>query len=182
MSKTKNTVLFRMLFIFAFVYVSKNLDLRVTRRFFISLKIAWILVFCEGGLDSTNAKDNLIILGAHPFKPLISRQNWNNPKFNKPALGETTQNIGKGVSSGVNKPPRALSDFWTPHKSVSGATVGGIGLSSLRSPVYESNLFNTKSSNQSQTPTYFNQPSKKKKKGYEVDISEDRFIQLPTNL
>ena len=123
---------------------------------------------------ATNAKDNLIIAGAHPFKPLISRQNWNNPKFNKPALGGTKQNIGKEVSSGVNKPPRALIGFWTPHKSVSRATVGGIGLSSLRSPVYESN--------QSQTPTYFNQPSKKKKKGYEVDISEDRFIQLPTNL
>ena len=44
---------------------------------------------------ATNAKDNLIIAGAHPFKPLISRRNWNNLKFNKSALIGARQNIGK---------------------------------------------------------------------------------------
>ena len=85
MSKRKNTVLFSIVFIFVFVYLSKNSDLRVTRRFFISLKIRWILMF--GGLDPANAKDNPIIPGAHGFKPPISRPNPNNLKFNNPALG-----------------------------------------------------------------------------------------------
>jgi hypothetical protein len=211
MSKRKNTVLFSILFIFIFVYVGKNSDLRGTRRFFISLKITWILMF--GGLDSANAKDNPILPGAHGFKPPISRLNRNNPRFNNPALGGARQNTGKGVSPGANKPPRALSGFRTPHKPVKkqgfygGAT--GFGGSSSGSPGDDSNpnnpRFNTKSSDQCQNPNYFNQAQKKKKKnsrqvskkrvievyqdfmskmkkkGYEVNISEDRFLELSTN-
>ena len=69
-------------------------------------------------LDPANARDNPIIPGAHGFKPPISRPNSNNPKFNNPALGGASQNIGKGVSPGANKPPRAPSSFGTPHKPV----------------------------------------------------------------
>ena len=93
MSKRKNTVLFSILFIFVFIYLGKNSNLRGTRRFFISLKIAWILMF--GGLDPANAKDNTIIPGAHGFKPPISRRNPNNRKLNNPALGGARQNTGK---------------------------------------------------------------------------------------
>lgn len=202
MSKRKNTVLFSILFISVFVYVSKNSDLRLTRRFFISLKIVWILMF--GGLDPANAKD--IIPGSHGFKPPISRPNPNNSKFNNPALGGARQNIGKGVSS---KPPRAPSGFQTPHKPVEkqgfygGATgFGGSGSSSSGSPGDDSNPFNKKLPNQCQNPNYFNQKKKKnsrhvnkerviqayqnfmskmKKKSYELSISEDRFIELSTN-
>ena len=71
MNKTKNTVLFSILFIFVFIYVGKNSNLRGTRRYFISLQIAWMLMF--GWLDPANAKDNPIIPGAHGFKPPISR-------------------------------------------------------------------------------------------------------------
>ena len=71
MSKRKNTVLFSILFIFVFVYLGKNSNLRGTRRFFISLQIAWILMF--GGSDPANGKDNTIISGAHGFQPPISR-------------------------------------------------------------------------------------------------------------
>lgn len=46
------------LFISIFVYVGNNSDLRGTKRFFISLKITWFLIF--GALDSANAKDNEI--------------------------------------------------------------------------------------------------------------------------
>ena len=59
MSKRKNTVLFSIFFIFVFVYLGKHSNLRGTRRFFISLQIAWSLMF--GGLDPANAKDNTII-------------------------------------------------------------------------------------------------------------------------
>jgi hypothetical protein len=45
MSQIKNTVLFSIIFIFVFVDVGKKSDLRGTRRFLISLKIAWILMF-----------------------------------------------------------------------------------------------------------------------------------------
>lgn len=216
MSKRKNTVLFSIIFIFVFVYVSKNSDLRFIRRFFVSLKIAWILMF--GGLEPANAKDNFSIPGANGFTPQISRPNPNNPKFNNPALGRASQNSGKGVSPTANKPPRAPSGFRTPHKTVekqglyAGATgFGGSGSSSSGSPGDDSNPFNTKSPNQCQNPNYFNQTqtqtqkkkkkkknsrhvskeqviqryqdfmSKMKKKGYEVNISEDRFIQLSTN-
>jgi hypothetical protein len=40
MSQRKNTVLFSILFISVFIYLGKNSDLRGTKRFFISLKIA----------------------------------------------------------------------------------------------------------------------------------------------
>ena len=161
MSKRKNTVLFSILFIFVFVYLGKNSNLRGTKRFFISLKIAWILMF--GGLDPANAKDNTIIPGAHGFKPPISRRNPNNPKLNNPALGGARQNTGKGVSPGANKPPRAPSGFRTPHKLVKkqgfygGAT--GFGGSGSGSPGDDSNPNNPrfKSSDQCQNPNYFNQ-------------------------
>lgn len=212
MSKRKNTVLFSIVFIFVFVYVSKNSDLRVTRRFFISLKISWILMF--GGLDPANAKDNSIIPGAHGFKPPVLRPNLNNLKFNHPALGGARQNIDKGISPASNKPSRAPSGFRTPHKPVEkqslygGATgFGGSGSSSSGSPGDDSNPFNTKFPNQCQNSNYFNQTQKKKKKkknsrhvskerviqayqdfmskmkkkSCEVNISEDRFIQLSTN-
>ena len=71
---------------FIFIYLIKNSDLRVTRRFFILLKIGWILMF--GGLDLANAKDNPIIAGAHGFKPPISTLNTNNPKFNNSVPGK----------------------------------------------------------------------------------------------
>ena len=93
MSERKNTVLFSILFIFVFIYVGNNSDLRVTRRFFISLKIVWILMFV--GLYPANTKDNPIIPGVHGFKLPISRRNPNNPKFNNPALRGTRQNIDK---------------------------------------------------------------------------------------
>lgn len=113
MNRTKNTVLCGILFVFVFIYVGKNSNLRGTRRYFISLKIAWILMF--GWLDPANAKDNPIIPGAHGFKPPISRRN---PNFNNPALGGARQNTGKGLSPGPNKPPRAPSGFRTSHKPV----------------------------------------------------------------
>jgi len=47
MSKRKNTVQFSVFFIFVFVYGSKNLYFRVNRKFFISLKITWTLMFGE---------------------------------------------------------------------------------------------------------------------------------------
>ena len=47
MSKTKNTVQLSVFFIFVFVYGSKNLYFRVNRKFFISLKITWTLMFGE---------------------------------------------------------------------------------------------------------------------------------------
>jgi len=138
MSKRKNTLLFTILFICVFIYVGNNSDLRVTRRFFISLKIVWILMFV--GLDPANAKDNPIIPGAHGFKPPISRPN---PKFNNPALGGARQNIGKGVSPAANKPPRAPSGFRVPHKPVGkqglhrGATgFGGSGSSSSGETIF----------------------------------------------
>ena len=122
----------------------------------------------------------------HGFKPPISRRNPNNPKFNNPALGGARQNIGKGVSPGANKLPRAPNGFRTPHKPVKkqgfhgGAT--GFGGSGSGSPGDDSNpnnpRFNTKSSDQCQNSNYFNQAQKKKKKGYEVNISEDRFLEL----
>ena len=212
MSKRKNTVLFSILFIFVYLYLGKNSNLRGTRRFLISLQIAWNLMF--GGLDPANAKDNTIIPGAHGFKPPISRRNPNNPKLNNPALGGARQNTGKGVSPGANKPPRAPSGFRTPYKPVKkqglygGAT--GSGGSGSGSPGDDSNpnnpRFNTKSSDQCQNPNYFNQAQKKKKKknsrqvskkrvieayqdfmskmkkkGYEVNVSEDRFLELSTN-
>lgn len=88
-----------------------------------------------------------------------------------------------------------------------GATsFGESGSSSSGSPGDNSNPLNTKSPNQCQNPNYFNQTQKKKKKknyrhvskeqviqtyqdfiskmkkkGYEVNISEDRFIELSTN-
>ena len=211
MSKRKNILLFSILFIYVFIYVGNNSDLRVTRRFFISLRIVWILMFV--GLNPANAKDNPILPGAHGFKPPISRPNLNNPKFNNPALGGARQNIGKGISPAANKPPRAPSGFRAPHKPVEkqglhgGATgFGGSGSSSSGSPGDDSNPFNTKSPNQCQNPNYFNQPQKKKKKknsrhvskeqviqayqdfmskmkkkGYKVNIAEDRFIELSTN-
>lgn len=145
-------MLFGILFIYVFICINNDVNLRVTRRFFISLKIVWIIMFT--GLDPVNAKDNPIIPGTHGFKPPISRPNLSNPKFNNPALGGARQN--------------------------------------------------TKSPNQCQNPNYFNQPQKKKKnsrhvsneqviqayqdfiskikkKGYEVNVAEDRFIELPTN-
>jgi len=155
-----------------------------------------------GRLDPANAKDNTIIPGAHGFKPPISRRNPNNPKLNNPALVGARQNTGKGVSPGANKPPRAPSGLY------GGAT--GSGGSGSGSPGDDSNpnnpRFNTKSSDQCQNPNYFNQAqknkkkknsrqvnkkrvieayqdfmSKMKKKGYEVNISEDRFLELSTN-
>ena len=211
MSKRTNTVLFA-ISILLYLYLGKNSNLRGTRRFFISLQIAWSLMF--GWLDPANAKDNTIIPGAHGFKPPISRRNPNNPKLNNPALGGARQNTGKGVSPGANKPPRAPSGFRTPYKPVKkqglygGAT--GSGGSGSGSPGDDSNPnnphFNTKSSDQCQNPNYFNQAQKKKKKknsrqvskkrvieayqdfmskmkkkGYEVNISEDRFLELSTN-
>ena len=208
MSKRTNTVLFA-ISILLYLYLGKNSNLRGTRRFFISLQIAWSLMF--GWLDPANAKDNTIIPGAHGFKPPISRRN---PKLNNPALGGARQNTGKGVSPGANKPPRAPSGFRTPYKPVKkqglygGAT--GSGGSGSGSPGDDSNPnnphFNTKSSDQCQNPNYFNQAQKKKKKknsrqvskkrvievyqdfmskmkkkGYEVNISEDRFLELSTN-
>jgi hypothetical protein len=205
-------VLFSILFVYIFIYVGKNSNLRGTRKYFISLKIAWILMF--GWLDPANAKDNPIIPGAHGFKPPISRRNLN---FNNPALGGARQNIGKGVSPGPNKPPRAPIGFRTPHKPVKnqgfygGATdFGGSGSGNgSGSPGDDSNQNNPrfKSSDQCQNPNYFNQGQKKKnkknsrqvskkrvieayqdfmskmkkKKGYEVNISEDRFLELSTN-
>jgi hypothetical protein len=84
MNRTKNTVSFSILFVFVFIYVGKNSNLRGTRRYFIALKIAWIIMF--GWLDPANAKDNQIIPRAHGFKPPISRRN---PNFNNPAsMGE----------------------------------------------------------------------------------------------
>ena len=71
-----------------------------------------------GVLDSANAKDNSIIPGTHGFKPPISGPYWNNPRFNNLALGRNRQNTGKGVSPGINKPPRAPSGFWIPQKLV----------------------------------------------------------------
>lgn len=41
------------MFLIGFVYVSKNSNFRGTRRFFISLTTAWLLIF--GGLESANA-------------------------------------------------------------------------------------------------------------------------------
>ena len=213
MIQRKNTVLFSILFIFVFVYVGKNSNLRGTKRFFISLKIVWLLTF--GVLDSANAKDNTIILGAHGFKPSISRPYRNNPGFNNPTLGGARQNTGKGVSPGANKPPRAPSGFRTPQKPVEkqglyGGSTGFVGSIGSGSPGDDSNpnnlRFNPKSSDQCQNPNYLNQKQKKKKKknsrqvskkrviqayqdfiskmnkkGYEVNISEDRFLELSTN-
>ena len=211
MNRTKNTVSFSILFVFVFIYVVKNSNLRGTRRYFISLKIVWILMF--GWLDPANAKDNQIIPGAHGFKPPISRRN---PNFNNPALGGARQNTGKGVFPGLNKPPRAPSGFRTPPKHVKnqglygGATgSGGSGSGNgSGNPGDDSNQNNPrfKSSDQCQNPDYFNQGQKKKnkknsrqvskkkvieayqdfmskmkKKGYEVNISEDRFLKLSTN-
>ena len=58
MNQRKNAILFSILFISVFIYVGKNSDLRGTRRFFISLKIAWLLIF--GRLDSANAKSTIL--------------------------------------------------------------------------------------------------------------------------
>ena len=58
-SKRKNTALFTVFFIFVSVYVSKNLDFKVNRKFFISLKITWVLMF--GEIHLSNTKDNPII-------------------------------------------------------------------------------------------------------------------------
>ena len=200
MSKRKNTVLFSILFIFVYLYLGKNSNLRGTRRFFISLQIAWSLMF--GWLDPANAKDNTIIPGAHGFKPPISRRNPNNPKLNNPALGGTRQNTGKGVSPSANKPPRAPIGLYV--------RATGSGGSGSGSPGDDSNpnnpRFSTKSSDQCQNPNYFNQAQKKKKKknsrqvnkkivieayqdfmskmkkkGYEINIPEERFLELSTN-
>ena len=215
MSKRKNTVLFSILFIFVYLDLGKNSNLRGSRRFFISLQIASSLMFVQ--LDPASAKDNTIIPGAHGFKPPISRRNPNNPKLNNLALGGANQNPSKGVSSGVNKPLRAPSGFWTPYKLVKkqglygGATGSNGSGSGSPGPGDDSNpnnpRFNTKSSDQCQNPNYFSQAqkqkkrkknsrqvnkkrvieayqdfmSKMKKKGYEVNISEDRFLELSTN-
>lgn len=180
MSKRKNTVLFNILFIFGFVYVNNNSDLRVIRRFFILLQLAQILMF--EGLDPANAKNNPIIPRAYGFKPPRSRPNQNNLKLNNPLVG-VRQNISKEVSSGANQ---KLSDTIQICKKKQGlyARVTGFGesgSSSSKSSADDSNPFNTKSSNQGQNPNYFNQIQKKKKKGYDVNISEDRFIELSTN-
>ena len=106
MSKRKNTVIFSTVFVF--VYVSKNSNLTGTRKFFISLQIAWILM-SEGKLNFANAKDFVLIPEVHGFKPPISRRNPYNPKPINPALGGARPNTGKGGSSGANKPPRAPS-------------------------------------------------------------------------
>ena len=170
-----------------------------------------------GGLYPATAKDNTIVPGAHGFKPPISRRNPNNPKLNNLALGGANQNTSKGVSSGVNKPLRAPSGFWTPYNLVKkqglygGATGSNGSGSGSPGPGDDSNPnnphFNTKSSDQCQNPNYFSQAqkqkkrkknsrqvnkkrvieayqdfmSKMKKKGYEVNISEDRFLELSTN-
>ena len=211
MGKRENTVLFSMLFIFVFVYIGKNSNFRGTTRFFISLKIAWILMF--GGLASANAKDDMIIPGTHAFKTPISRRNPNNPNPSNPVLGAAKKNTGKGVASGVNKPPRAPSGFRKPHKPVKkqgvygGATgFGGSGNGSGNAGDNSNPKnphFNKKSPDQCQNPNYSSQAqrkkksrqvnknrvikayqdfmSKMKKKGYETNISEDRFLELSTN-
>lgn len=119
-----------------------------------------------GELGSANAKDNVIIPGIHRFEPPISRRNPNNSKFNKPVLKRTGQNIGKEVSPGANKPPRASSAFPTPHKPVKKQSFYG-GVNGSGSPGDGSNpnnpRFNTKSLDQYQNPNYFNQAQNKKK-------------------
>jgi len=105
-------------------------------------------------LYSANAKDTTIIPQAHGFKPLISRLNSHNPKFKNPVLKRVRQNINKGISPAANKPPRALSGFRIPHKSIEKQSLyaeatgfGGSGSSSSGSTKDDSNPFNTKSSN-----------------------------------
>ncbi|MGK0326505.1 MAG: hypothetical protein ACJA2M_002996 [Polaribacter sp.] len=71
MSQKKNTLLFSILLIFIFLYVGNNSELRGTKRLFISLKIAWFIIF--GGLDFANAKDNGIIPGVDGFTSSLSR-------------------------------------------------------------------------------------------------------------
>ena len=60
-----------------------------------------------------------------------------------------------------------------------GAT--SFGGSGSGSPGDDSNPNNPRFKDQCQNPNYFNQAQKKKKKGYEVNISEDRFLELSTN-
>ena len=205
MSKRKNTVLFSILFIFVFIYLGKNSNFRGTTKLFISLQIAWILMF--GGLNPVNAKD--IIPGAHGFKIPISRRN---PKSNNPPLGGARQNANKGISSGVNKLPRARSGFRTPYPVKKQGLYDGVTASSgsgSGNPGDDSNPdFNVKSSNECQDPNYFNQAQEKKKKkkknsqqvsrkrvikayqdfisemekkGYKTNISQDRFLKLSIN-
>ena len=125
-----------------------------------------------GGLDSANTKDNTIILGVHGFKPSIPRRNPNNFKLNNSALEKAKQNTGKGVSLDANKPPQARSGFRTPYKPVKNkvfmvrqqALVIVVSGSRSREDDSTSNnpRFNIKSSDQWQSPNYFNLPQKKK--------------------
>jgi hypothetical protein len=215
MNKTKNTVSLSIIFVFVFIYVAKNSNIRGTRRYFISLKIAFILLF--GFSSSANAKNSGFLPGADGFTPPLSRPapNFNNPN---PALGGDRQNTGKGVSPSLNKPPRARSGFRIPHKHAKnqgfyGESTGSGGSGSgngSENPGDDPNQNNPrfKSSDQCQDPDYFNQEQKKKKKdkknsrqvsrkrvieayqnfmskmkkkGYEINISEHRFLELCTN-
>lgn len=87
MNKRKNIVSFTIIFMFVLIHVGKNSNFRGAKKYFITLKITWILMFGGLGLDPANAKDNSIVLRAHGFKPLVPARNLNNPKSNNPALG-----------------------------------------------------------------------------------------------
>jgi hypothetical protein len=175
MNQKKNTLLFSILFLFVFVYVGKNSNLKGTKKYLISLQIAWILIF--GPLNSANAKDNSIIPGVHGFQPPISRQNTN--------VNNQINQIFKGAKPNIpspNKPPRAPSGFQSgfpiSHKPVEkqgfygGAT--GLGASSngsgngSSSPADDSNQNNirSKSLDNYSNPNSSNQGQKKKKREF----------------
>ena len=218
MIQRKNVLLlFTILFIFVFVYVSKNSDLSRQKKFFISVKLAWIILVFGVGLYPANGKD--IIPLVHGFKQNnLSTRNLKFNKFNNPALGQARRNIGKRVSPGANKLPRAESGFRISPESFknqglyAGATgFGGGGSSYPELPGDDSNSnnnqLNKESSDQFKNPNYWNKEQKKqkkkknhhevskertivahqhfmskmKKKGYEFNISEERFLELAIN-
>lgn len=69
MIKIKKRILglFTIVFIFVFLYLSRNSELRGRKKLSIALKITWLLLFSE--LKSVSGKDYPIIPGADGFQP-----------------------------------------------------------------------------------------------------------------
>ncbi len=188
MGKKTNTILFSILFIFVFVYISKNSNIIGTKRLLISLEIASIIIF--GWAGRGNAKDITIIPEVTGLQPPLPRRNQNNLRSNNPALGLGANKSPQPISGkGADKPPRGPIGFRTPPPLKKQGFYGGAtgfsesGSSGSGSPGDDSNpnnsTFNTKSSDQCQNPYYLNQgqkkPKKKKEKNSPLATSTSNF-------
>lgn len=163
MNKRKNIVLFTIIFMFVLIHVGKNSNFRGAKKYFITLKITWILMFGGLGLDPANAKDNSVVPGAHGFKPPVPARNLNNRKSNNPALG------GAGRKSNTSKPPRPPSGFRLSVKpsekqNLYGGATGNGGGSGGSGDDSDPFKFDIESSDQCQDFDHFSPGKKKKEK------------------